>query len=146
MRWEVELSFKLDKSSYRLDGGKAERTCSIQALLHASLISSILTALIVHLNTLDTRPAQKGGERTKPPLHASLVAKCLIQWNASVADAMNLEGPAAKRAWDRLADNLTYAAKDPNWRRNPSVLDQYRGWKKHPPSQKRRAQQSAVAN
>ena len=146
MRWEVELSFKLDKSAYRLDGGKAQRTCSIKALLHASLISSILTALVVHLNTLATRPAKKGGERTKPPLHAQLVAKCLIQWNASVTDAMNLEGPAALRAWDRLADNLLYAAKDPNWRRRPSVLDQYRGWKKQPLARQRRGAQPLAAN
>lgn len=146
MRWEVELSFKLDKSAYRLDGGKAQRTCSIKALLHASLISSILTALVVHLNNLATRPATKGGERTKPPLHAQLVAKCLIQWNASVADAMNLEGPAADRAWDRLADNLLYAAKDPNWRRNPSVLDQYRGWKRRPAARKARGEVALAAN
>ena len=31
-RWEVELSFKLDKGSYRLDEGKGERTCSIKTL------------------------------------------------------------------------------------------------------------------
>lgn len=146
MRWEVELSFKLDKSAYRLDGGKGKRTCSIRALLHASLISSILTALVVHLNTLATRPATKGGERTKPPLHAQLVAKCLIQWNASFTDAMNLDGAAADRAWDRLADNLLHAAKDPNWRRNPSVLDQYRGWKRHPAARRARPERSLGAN
>ena len=33
IRWEVEMSFKLDKGAYRLDEGKGERACSIKALL-----------------------------------------------------------------------------------------------------------------
>lgn len=132
IRWEVEMSFKLDKSSYRLDEGKGERTCSIKALLHASIISSLLTALVVHRHNLATRPAQEGTPRTMPPLHAGLVSKCLIQWAYSFARACALEGDEATREWARLAGNLTHAAKDPNWRRNPSVLDQMRGWKQHP--------------
>src|SRR3990172_13074048 len=58
VRWEVELSFKMDKGSYRLDEGKGERTCSIKALLHASLIASVLTGILVHKHTLETRPAR----------------------------------------------------------------------------------------
>lgn len=46
----------------------------------------------------------------------------------------------------RLADNLLYAAKDPNWRRRPSVLDQYRGWKKQPLARQRRGAQPPAAN
>jgi len=130
IRWEVEMSFKLDKSSYRLDEGKGVRTCSIKALLHASIISSVLTALIVHRHTLETRPAQEGAPRTVPPLHAGLVSKCLIQWAYSFARACALEGDEAVLEWARLAGNLTHAAKDPNWRSDPSVLDQMRGWKK----------------
>ncbi|MGH3148036.1 MAG: transposase, partial [Rubrobacter sp.] len=133
IRWEVELSFKLDKGAYRLDQGKGERTCSIAALLHASLIASILTALLVHRHTLQTRPAPGSKVRTRPPIHAGLVAKCLLQWSDSIARAFHLEGDAATAEWHRLADNLAYAAKDPAWRSHPSVLDQLRGWIKHPP-------------
>jgi hypothetical protein len=134
IRWEVEMSFKLDKSSYRLDEGKGERTCSIKALLHASIISSLLTALIVHRHTLETRPPQEGSARTLPPLHAGLVSKCLIQWAYSFARACALRGDEATREWERLAGNLVHASKDPSWRSAPSVLDQMRGWKKHPVS------------
>jgi hypothetical protein len=128
VRWEVELSFKLDKSAYRLDEGKGERACSIKALLHASLIASILTGLLIHKHTLETRPVREGAARTVPPIHQGLVAKCLLQWAYSIARVFELEGSAADAEWDRLAGNLAHAAKDPAWRSNPSVLDRMRGW------------------
>jgi hypothetical protein len=34
--------------------------------------------------------------------------------------------------WDNIAELLTHAETDPNWRRRPSVLDQLRGWKRQP--------------
>jgi hypothetical protein len=145
IRWEVEMSFKLDKSSYRLDEGKGERACSIKALLHAAIISSVLTALIVHRHNLELRPKQAGEPRTLPPLHAGLVSKCLIQWSQRFAHACALEGDAATREWNRLARNLTRAASDPNWRTDPSVLDQLRGWKKHPARRRRKSASSARA-
>jgi putative transposase len=144
IRWEVEISFKLDKSSYRLDEGKGERACSIKALLHASIISSVLTALIVHRHTLETRPQKESAKRLLPPLHAMLVAKCLVQWAHSFGRACELEGDEAADEWNRLAANLVHAAKDPNWRRNPSVLDQIRGWRKHPATRSRSAVHSAA--
>jgi hypothetical protein len=143
IRWEVEMSFKLDKGAYRLDEGKGERTCSIKALLHASLIASILTALLVHKHTLQTRPARDDAQRTVAPIHQGLVSKCLLQWAYSIARAFELDGEAADREWDRLAGNLTYAAKDPAWRSNPSVLDQMRGWGK--PSRKAMAKRRKAA-
>ena len=132
VRWEVELSFKLDKGSYRLDEGRGERTCSIKALLHASLIASVITGLLVHKHTLETRPAHLGEERTRPPLHQGLVSKCLIQWAYNIASTFELEGDAATRRWDRLAANLNRCAADPSWRSRPSVLDRIRGWRGKP--------------
>jgi hypothetical protein len=128
IRWEVELSFKLDKSSYRLDQGKGERTCSIKALLHASLIASILTGLLVHKHVLETRPVRQGAKRTVAPIHHGLVSKCLLQWAYSIARVCELTGDAADREWERLAGNLTHAAKDPSWRSQASTLDLIRGY------------------
>lgn len=139
IRWEVELSFKLDKSSYRLDQGKGERTCSIKALLHASLIASILTGLLVHKHVLETRPARQGAKRTVAPLHHGLVSKCLLQWAYSIARVCELTGDAADREWDRLAGNLTHAAKDPSWRSQASTLDLIRGYGDKPRKRSRPA-------
>jgi hypothetical protein len=49
-----------------------------------------------------------------------------------IAQAFELKGTAAKRRWDKIAELLTHAGTDPNWRRRPSVLDQLRGWKRQP--------------
>ena len=138
VRWEVELSFKLDKGSYRLDEGKGERTCSIKALLHASLIASVLTGILVHKHTLETRPARVGDQRTRPPLHQGLVSKCLLQWAVGIALVFELEGAAATNRWNQLASALETGASDPNWRSAPSVLDRIRGWGGKPAKRARR--------
>jgi hypothetical protein len=52
----------------------------------------------------------------------------------SIARAFDLKGAEAKRRWDKIAEILTHSGKDPNWRRQPSVLDQLRGWKRQPVS------------
>lgn len=132
VRWEVELSFKLDKSVNRLDESKAERPCSIKAMLHASLIASILSTLLVHKHTIETRPKKPGDARTQPPLHPIVLARGLDKASLSIARAFELEGRAAQQEWQRIADYLVQVGSDPNWRRSPSVLDQIRGWKKHP--------------
>jgi hypothetical protein len=49
-----------------------------------------------------------------------------------IAHACELTGTAAKRRWDKIAELLTHAGTDSNWRRRPSVLDQLRGWKRQP--------------
>lgn len=139
IRWEVELSFKLDKGSYRLDEGKGERACSLKALLHASLIASVLTGLLVHKHVLETRPAREGQQRSRPPLHHGLVSKCLIQWADRIARAFDLEGEAAREEWDGIAARLQHAGADPNWRSKPSVLDTIRGWGGRGPKRARRS-------
>jgi putative transposase len=134
VRWEVELSIRLDKSVHRLDAIDAERPCSLKTLLHASLIASILAALLAHTHNFQTRPKQDGAPRTEAPLHTRLLALQLAVSCQFIAQAWELKGTAAKRRWQKIAELLTHAGTDPNWRRRPSVLDQLRGWKRQPVS------------
>jgi putative transposase len=134
VRWEVELSIRLDKSVHRLDAIDAERPCSLKTLLHASLIASILAALLAHTHNFQTRPKQDGAPRTEAPLHTLLLALQLAVSCQFIAQAWELKGTAAKRRWQKIAELLTHAGTDPNWRRRPSVLDQLRGWKRQPVS------------
>ena len=132
VRWEVELSIKLDKSVHRLDQIDAGRPCSVKTLLHASLVASTIAAVLAHRHTLNTRPQQAGASRTEAPLHIRLLALQMAVSAQFIAHAFELKGTAASRQWDKIAELLTHAGTDPNWRRRPSVLDQLRGWKRQP--------------
>jgi putative transposase len=132
VRWEVELSIKLDKSVHRLDAIDAERPCSLKTLLHASLMASTIAAILAHTHNLQTRPQQPGAPRMEAPLHPRRVALQLAVSCQSIAQAFDLKGDEAQQRWDKLAAILTHSGKDPNWRRRPSVLDQLRGWKRQP--------------
>jgi putative transposase len=132
VRWAVELSIKLDKSVHRLDQVDAERACSVKTLLHASLIASIIAALLAHTHNMQTRPSPEGEPRTAAPLPPRRLALQLAVSCQSIAQAFDLKGAAAKRRWQQIAELLTYSGRDPNWRRRPSVLDQLRGWKRQP--------------
>jgi putative transposase len=136
VRWEVELSIRLDKSVHRLDQIDAERPCSVKTLLHASLIASMIAALLAHKHHLQTQPPQPGAPRTEAPLHPRRLALQLAVSCQSIAQAFNLKGAAAKRRWQQLAELLTHSGRDPNWRRRPSVLDQLRGWNRQPVTQR----------
>jgi DDE family transposase len=132
VRWEVELSIRLDKSVRRLDEIDAERPCSLKTLLHASLMASTIAAVLAHRHNLSTRPQEVGAPRTAAPLHTRLLALQLAVPCQSIAQAFELKGAKAKQRWNMIADLLTHAGRDPNWRRRPSVLDQLRGWKRQP--------------
>jgi putative transposase len=136
VRWEVELSMKLDKSVHRLDQIDAERPCSVRTLLHASLIASIIAALLAHSHNVQTQPSQEDRPRTEAPLHPRRLALQLGVSCQSIAQAFALEGAAAQQRWQQIAELLTHSGKDPNWRRRPSVLDQLRGWKRQPVARK----------
>jgi putative transposase len=136
VRWEVELSIRLDKSVHRLDQVDAERPCSVKTLLHASLIASIMAALLAHSHNMQTRPPQPGMCRTEAPVHPRRLALQLAVSCQVIAQALELKGAAAKRRWQQIAALLTHSGKDPNWRRRPSVLDQLRGWKRQPVARK----------
>jgi putative transposase len=130
VRWEVELSIKLDKSVHRLDQVDAERPCSLKTLLHASLIASSIAALLAHTHNMKTRPQQAGQPRTEAPLHPRRLALQLAVSCQSIAQAFDLHGIEAEQRWNKIAELLTHTGRDPNWRRRPSVLDQLRGWKR----------------
>jgi hypothetical protein len=137
VRWEVELSIRLDTSVHRLDQIDAERPCSLKTLLHASRIASTLAALLAPTHNLKTRPSQPGAPRTEAPLHPRLLALQLGVSCQSMAEACQLKGVTAKRRWEKIAAWLTHAGTDPHWRRRPSVLDQLRGWKRQPVARKK---------
>jgi putative transposase len=132
VRWEVELSIRLDKSVNRLDALDTEQPFSLKTLLHASLIASTIAALLAHTHNVQTRPQQVGAPRTEAPLHPRRLALQLAISCQSIAQAFELQGAAALRRWDKIAELLTHSGRDPNWRRRPSVLDQLRGWKRQP--------------
>lgn len=136
VRWEIETSNKIDKSVHRLAESKAEKPCSIMVMVHASLIASNLTAALVHLHNLTTKPAEPGAARTKQPVHHNLLARALASAHFAFADALRLVGRHATKEWDRLAQYLVRAASDPNWKTRPSVLDQLRGWPPPKPKKK----------
>jgi hypothetical protein len=147
VRWEVERSIRLDKSVHRLDEVGSERPCSLKTLLPASLIASIIAALLAHTQNRQTRPQQEGRPRTEAPLPPRRLALQLAVSCQTIAQAFDLKGRAATQRWQQIADLLTQSGKDPNWRRRPSVLDQLRGWKRQPTggTQARRRQLKAAA-
>jgi putative transposase len=132
VRWEVELSIRLDTSVHRLDEIDSQRPCSLKTLLHAALLASTIAALLAHTHNLKTRPTQAGTPRLEAPLHPRRLALQLAVSCQSIAQAFDLKGVEAQRRWDKIAALLTHSGQDPNWRRRPSVFDQLRGWKRQP--------------
>jgi putative transposase len=137
VRWEVELSIRLDKSVNRLDAIDAEQPCTLKTLLHASLIASTIAALLAHTHNVHTRPQQPGAPRTEAPLHPRRLALQLAVSCQSIAQTFERQGAEATQGWHKIAVLLTHSGKDPNWRRRPSVLDQLRGWKRQPLARKK---------
>jgi putative transposase len=137
IRWEVELSIRLDKSVHRLDAIEAEQPCTLKALLHASLIASTIAALLAHTHNLQTCPQQPGTPRIEAPLHPRRLALQLGVSCQSIAQAFELQGAEATQRWNKIAELLTRSGKDPNWRRRPSILDQLRGWQRQPVRRKK---------
>jgi hypothetical protein len=101
VRWEVELSSRLDTSVHRLAQIDAERPWSVKTLLPASLIASMIAALLAHKHHLQTPPP--GAPRTEAPLHPRRLALQLAVSCQSIAPAFNLKGAAAKRRGPQLA-------------------------------------------
>lgn len=133
VRWEIESDNKLNKSMLHLDEIGARTGAAVRAMVHASMVSSIIACLLVHHHRLDEAPPPKANtERKTPPLHPQALALAMASASGTIARAMELRGQAADEEWDRIAQNLTHLGKDPNWRRSPSILDQFRGWKVGP--------------
>lgn len=121
VRWEVELSIRLEKSVHCLDEIDAERPCSLKTLLHASLMASAIAAVLAHRHHLSPRPTEAGAPRTEAPLHTRLLALQLAVSCQSIAHAFELKGAKATQRWNMIAELLTHAGRDPNWRRRPSA-------------------------
>lgn len=129
-RWEVEISFKLDKSEQGLEEAASPESVNenaVRALMHASLISSTLTTLLVHKHNRMVKKNAKG-ERVQAPLHPRRLAMQLVVSAAGVISALEMDDAAAQKMWAKLAQVLTRSGADPNWRSRPSVLDRLRGW------------------
>lgn len=137
VRWEGDLSIRLDKSVNRLDAIEAEQPCTLKTLLPASMMASTIAARLAHTHNVTTRPQQPGAPRMEAPRHPRRLALQLGVSCQSIAQAFELTGTEATRRWDNIAELLTHAGQDPNWRRRPSVLDQLRGWKHQPLAPKR---------
>ena len=129
VRWEIETDNKLDKSCNHLDAISARTESSVRALIHASLVSSMIACSLVHLARLDDAPPPaRGAERTTPPLHPQTLARAMGSAALMIASAFDESGAKADLAWKRIAEHLNHLGTDPNWRRSPSILDQIRGW------------------
>jgi hypothetical protein len=86
VRWEVELSSRLDQSVNRLDEIDAERPCALKTLLHASLLASPIAALLAHTHHLKTRPTQADTPRMEAPLHPRRLARRNLTIMARASD------------------------------------------------------------
>jgi len=141
VRWEIESSIKVDKSGLRLDDIDATKPAAVRALLHATLISSVLTGAVVHVHNRVI--PTKRGVRQRPPLHHGLVARMLTSAAyrlAALCDRAGdpTENPRAIAAeWERLAGVVVHTGEDPNWRAKPSILDQLRGWRPKPATKRK---------
>jgi len=130
VRWEIESDNKLDKSCSHLQEICAQTGPAVRALIHASLISSMLACLLVHKHRLKQIPPRDGStERTTPPLHPQSLARAMGSAAISLAGVFELRGEQAEAKWQMLAEYLEHLSRDPNWRRSPSILDQLRGWR-----------------
>lgn len=133
VRWEIESDNKLDESCLNLDQMGARTGPAVRALVHASLVGSMLVGLLTHHHRRRERPPPRhSAERTSAPLHPQSLARALGCAATSFAQVMELRGEAATRRWQELTHDLEHLGKDPNWRRRPSILDQLRGWRISP--------------
>jgi len=67
VRWEIESDNKLDKSCSHLDQISARTVPATRALIHASIVSSMLACLIVHKHRLgEPAPPAKKPKRAMP--------------------------------------------------------------------------------
>jgi len=129
VRWEIESDNKLDKSCLHLDEIGAKTGPSVRAMVHASMVSSIIACLIAHHHRLkEAPPPNEGAERKTPPIHTQALALAMGSASNTIALAFQMTGVKADAEWDRIAKYLNHFGKDPNWRRSPSILDQLRGW------------------
>ena len=146
VRWEIESDNKLDKSCLQLNEIGARTGPALRALIHASLLGSIIIGLLVHHHRRREAPPPKAGsERKTAPIHPQSLARAVGCAAVSLAAAMELKGAAATTRWRELAEYMAHLGKDPNWRHRPSILDQLRGWRITPGRPRKARTASLVA-
>ena len=135
VRWEIESDNKLDKSCMNLSGVKARGGAAVRALVHASLVGSMIIGLLVHHHRRrETKPKKSDNIRTSAPLHPQSLARAVGCAADGIARAVELHGNAATKRWKELTGYMIHLGRDPNWRSRPSILDQLRGWRIEPRS------------
>jgi putative transposase len=101
VRWEIESDNKLDKSCMHLDQIAARTGPSVRAMVHASLVSSMLACILAHHHRLEEAPPpSKGAERRTPPIHPQSLARAMGSAAGKIAAALDLSGKAADHEWD----------------------------------------------
>ena len=104
VRWEIESDNKLEKSCSHLQEISAQTGPAVRALIHASLISSMLACLLVHKHRLkQAPPPQADTERTTPPLHPQSLARAMGSAASSLAGVFELHGEDYYRGLERQA-------------------------------------------
>lgn len=138
VRWEIELDNKVDKSCHQLDRIAAETPSTVRALVHASVVASMMVCLLAHHHRLEEGHAKRNRPyRDAAPVHPQTLARMVATCSQSIAAAFEKRGDDAVAEWDRIAGLLLHCGTDPNWRSRPSVLDQLRGWKIRPGRKRR---------
>jgi hypothetical protein len=140
LRWEIERDNKLNKSDFSMDDMDCRKGCSARTLVYGALLGSVLVNRVVHQDHREKATASVPA--TTGPMHARLVAMVLMAGCQTLATAL-LE-PETTTAWVGLASRLE-SARDPNWRRRPSVLDTMLGFVA-PPGRSRRAKTPVPAS
>ena len=127
LRWNIELDNKLNKSAFRLDQVTAQSPVSVRILVHAALIASIIANAYAHQDHLERGyVGDKTPRLTEAPVHPMLVAKAIAS-SAHALAAMMADPETPPRPWASLVSAIRHLSLDPNWRRNPSVLDRVKG-------------------
>ena len=125
VRWEIESDNRLDKSCMNLSEVGARAGAGVRALVHASLVGSMIIGLLVHhYRRRETRPKRRGEPRRSAPIHPQTLARAAD----GIARAMELSGSAATKRWQELTSYMIHLGRDLNWRTRSSILDQLRGW------------------
>lgn len=147
VRWEIESDNKVDKSCFHLSEITASTEHGVRALVHASMVSTVMVNLIVHRHRMaESPPPKRGAQRTRPPIHPQSLALAMGCTANRIAMALSLEGREAKAEWQRILEFLVHLGQDSNWRNRPSILDQLRGWKISPGRSKKARRASKSAN
>jgi hypothetical protein len=122
VRWEIEGDNKVDKSGAQLDQIRATTESTVRIQLCAKLLHTLLVDVLVHRDNLER--AREKRER-RAPLHKLALSYAIRTRHAILIAA--LLASATPGEWERTALDLAEDARDPNWRRRPSVLDRMLG-------------------